>query len=243
MQVSPLGTALIGALTILPASKRDTLLTTLLLLDAGDPELRTHCLESVTRGSARIDGELVLSLYSAGDDEARLALACSVAISRMRPHAFRKIFDPVYARSDLTAKQRWNLAFSLGHFLEQNPHQRPAYEDILRDLARSPHFDVRVRGLQMAAQFARVDAELLALFKRRLKSRSPIIRLAAVAAFNLMVQRLDQLAPEIRGFIASDAFRDTATRLHRADPDEDVRWGASFVVRKLRKAFGPKRRR
>lgn len=246
MQVGHLAPCITASPSIVNNTKRDTVLTTLLLIgidDLKDLKLYRQCLDSIQQGSAHIDEELVFALYKAGDPKAQLAIARSVATSRMSPPAFRRIFDPVYARSDLSARQRCDLASNLHGFLRLNPGQGRAYERIALTLARSPHFDSRVQGIQIAAEFARVDSDFLDLVKHRLKSRHPITRLAAVAALHLMVNRLDQLAPEIREFITSDALRDMAARMRRSDPDYYVRWSSRDLHRKLLKRLGRRKRR
>ena len=234
MPLGPLVTGLVKTLATLQSAKRDTLLTTLLLLEIGDPELRTDCLESIRKGLARIDEKLVLGLYSTGDDEVKLAIARSLVTGRMRPRAFRRVFDPVYARADLSVQQRWDLVWNLEHFLYLNPRQGPAYERIVFELAHSPHLDLRVRGIPMAAQFERIDPTLLALFERALRSRSPHIRLTTINAFGHLVDRLNRIAPDIRDFIVSGTFRKTVTGMHQSDPNEDVRTGAWNLLKRLR---------
>lgn len=223
--------------------KRDTVITTVLLLDLDDRTLRIECLESIRRGTARIDEELVLSLYSAGDDKAKLAIARSVAVSRMSPCGFRKVFDPVYARSDLSVQQRRKLMWNLTFFLGLNPRQGRTYERIILELARSPRLDLSVCGIPLAARLAPIDADMLALFRRHLRSRSPDIRLTTLNAFRHLLERLEQLEPGLRDFIVSDAFRKRVVRMLRSDPDEYVRKGAWWLLRKLRETLPPRARR
>ena len=241
MQVGPIAACLAKVLPRLRPARRDLLLTALLLLGIDDRRLRTHCLDSLTRGAARIDEDLVLGLYSAGGKEAKLAIARSIVTSRLRPRAFRKIFHPMYARSDLSAQQRWELAWNLEHFLHLNPRQGPAYARMVLDLTQSRHLDLKIRGLSMAAQFERIDASLLTLFTRGFRSRSPRIRLASVNAFSHLVERLDELPSDIREVITSETFRRMVTLIRRADPDEDVRAGTGNLLKRLRRSPPSKR--
>lgn len=243
MQIKPLAPSLAKAVSTLRGSKRDTLVTMLLLLNVDDPNLRVHCLKCIRQGSVRIDEQLVLRLYSAGDDRAKLAIASSVAVGRMRPRAFRQVFDPVYARSDISGTQRAELVRNLGNFLYGNPRQSPAYERILLELVKSSHFDLRVLGIQLAGEFARVDADLLAVMEHRMNARFDITRVASTSAFNQMLNRVDQLDSKTRAFLSSDAFRKKVARMHETDPDEDVRTNTMYLLRKLDRAFGPAKRR
>lgn len=241
MQVKASTAYIPAALAALRPETRDTALTTLLLFDMDDPELKACCLDSIRQGLAHIDEELVLRLYSTGDDKTKLAIACSIAVSRMRPRAFRKVFDRTYARSDLTMQKRRELAWNLEHFLYLNPRQGRAYERIILELTESPHVDLRVRGIPLAAQFGRINDDMLAMFRRGLRARSPHIRLTTVNAFSHMVERLDQLPSRVRDFVTSAVFKDEVARMHKADPDEDVRTGSGHLLRRLRHSAKPTR--
>jgi len=238
---SPLALCFLHPSLVAP-SKLSTLLTTLLLAETDDFNLHLQCVYSLERGEARIDEELVLRLYSAGDPKRKLMIAQSAVTSRLRPKTFRQIFDPEYARTDLSIGQRRKLAWKLEPFLDRNPRQAPAYEQIILELARSQHQDLSLHGILVAARHAGVDADLLALFVRQLKSRSPYMRLNTVHAFRRLLDRLNQLPPEVRDYLRSDEFQQWAERLWREDPDKDVRKVSRRLRKTLRETFGPVRR-
>jgi hypothetical protein len=236
MQVSPVIRRLVEILSKLQGKRRATVLTTLLLLDLDDLALRKQCLNNLDGKSAEVDEELVLGLSSAGDRKVKLALAGSAVVSRMRPRAFRQIFDDVYARSQLTWRERRELMWNLERFLILNPRQAPAYERIVLELAKSPHLELSVRGIPMAARFTRINPDTFNLLASKLKSRSEDLRGSALEGFYYLLERVDRLAPNVRKLITSDTFREQVARIQKSDPDDPVRHNARSVLRKLRGA-------
>jgi hypothetical protein len=165
VQVKPIAACMLDASSKLLSAKRDTALTTILLV-SDDLNLWGRCLDEVDRGSARIDEEFILALHAAGNHKVKLALASSSVSSRMKPRSFRRIFNSAYARSDLTVQERRELMWNLERFLLLNPAQARIYERTILKLARSPHVNLSIRGIPMAARFARVDASTLDLSAR-----------------------------------------------------------------------------
>jgi hypothetical protein len=235
--VRPTARFLFGEPPAVRGAKRNTALTAILLA-SDDPELTVPCLARVDKGEARIDENLVLNLYAAGNPEARLALAGSVAVGRMKPRAFRKIFDAVYARSDLTIQQRSELVWNLDCFLALNPRQFPAYAPTLLELLRSPSPYLRDRALSIAGGFNRLEPAALAILARHLRSRIPGLRVNALDGFFALIERFDDVAPHIRDFIVSEGFREQVARMQRTDPDEAVRHNAWAVLGQLRRTTG-----
>lgn len=238
MQVKSLTTDLVKACSAISRAKRDTVLTTLLVA-SGEPEVEQHCLEIIDQGMARVDEELISGLYSVGDRKAKLALACSLAASRMTPRTFRKIFDDVYGRSDLTVPERRKLAWNLEVFLNLNPPQFAAYERTILDLLKSPRHELRLRALALVGRMDRLAPGTLDLLARNLKSRNPSLRVNALQGFYELIERFDEVDLHVRDFVASNVFREQVTQLRRSDPDENVRHNANSVLRVLGRAGGP----
>lgn len=216
-------------------TKRSTVLTAFLLA-SDERELWSRCIDEVDRGSVPLDDELGLALHAVGDRKLKLALASSVAASRMKPRAFRKLFDPTYGRSDLTVQERRELMWSLESFLILNPRQARPYVNTILELARSPHLDLCIRGIPMAARFTRVDAPMLELMQKTLKSRKAPLRGSALEGCYHLAGRLDEVARNARDFILSDAFQRQVLQMKRADPNEFVRHNASSVLKRLQRA-------
>src|SRR5512140_3655917 len=103
--MKPFAKFLGDASSALSDAKRNTVLT-VILLASEDQKLTQECIERVRQGTARIDEELVLNLYRACDRRGKLALARSFVLGWLAPQTFRKIFDEVYGRSDLTSEER-----------------------------------------------------------------------------------------------------------------------------------------
>ena len=210
---------------------------TAILLAADDFELTSLCLKWVDEGSARIDERLVLNLYRACDRKGRLALASSVAASRMRPSAFRRVFDEVYARSDLTVQERRALIWNLECFLVLNPRHLMVYAAVIQTLLRSSSPSLRHRALSLAGRLNRLDSSALAILARHLRSRTPELRLNALDGFFQLVDRIDEVAPHIREFLSAEPFRAQVARMHQSDPDNAVRHNAWAVLQRLRRTL------
>lgn len=241
MQVSPLINSLAALLPQIRRSKRNAFITILLLVSE-EPELIRECLQSIRDGQAKIDEELILTMYTAGDRATQLALARSAPVSRMSPSAFRKIFDEVYARSDLTGLERRDLVWSLDSFLLLNPRQRFIYEGTILDLLKSPHRELRLRALSMVGRLDHLTPATLNVLARNLKSRDSGLRLNALDGFHALFERFGRLDPHVRDFIASDSFRSQVARMRREDPDSHVRHNANSVLLIRSRACGPERR-
>lgn len=232
MQVKPLAAGLVQASSTMRSTKRHTLLT-ILSLASDDWELRHRCLQLIDQGAARIDEELVFALHSAGDRKVKLALASSLAVSRMRPRSFRKIFDEAYRRPDLTVVERRELVWNLEVFLIQRPRQLRVYERIILDLLESPHPDLRVRALSMVGRMDPLAPSTLDLLGRNLESRTPSLRVNALEGFHELIERLDRLDSHVRSFVSSATFLERVTHLRRTDPDASVRHNARAVLKVL----------
>jgi hypothetical protein len=241
MQVKPLAAGLVQASSTMRSTKRHTLLT-ILSLASDDWELKSQCIQLIDQGAARIDEELVFALHSAGDRKVKLALASSLAVSRMLPRSFRKIFDETYRRPDLTVMERRELVWNLEVFLIQRPRQLRAYERTILDLLESPHPDLRVRALCMVGRMDRLAPSTLDLLARNLKSRIPSLRVNALEGFHELIERLDRLDSHVRSFVTSDVFRERVTQLRRSDPDANVRHNARAVLNALARAGGGRSR-
>jgi hypothetical protein len=238
---SVLVAALIEAASRLRADKRETVLTAILLA-SDEQEAWSRCIDELDRGSLHIDDEFLLALNAVGDRKLKLALASSVAASRMKPRGFRKLFDPTYERSDLTVRERRELMWSLESFLILNPRQAPAYANTILELARSPHLDLCIRGIPMAARFTRMDVSSLEMLLKTLKSRKAPLRGSALEGCYHLAERLDEVARNVRDFILSEAFRRQVLQMQRSDPDEFVRHNAWSVLKRLPRAVGAKER-
>lgn len=235
MQVKPLVAGLIKASSGMRRTKRATLLT-LLALASEDWELRRRCLELIDQGAAGIDEKLIFALHSAGDREVKLALASSLAVSRMTPRAFRQIFDEAYRRPDLTVMERRELVWNLEIFLIQRPRQLRVYESTVLELLKSAHPDLRVRALSLVGRMDRLAPSTLNLLARNLRSRIPSLRVNALEGCYELIERLDRIDFYTRNFVTSDAFRERVSQLRRSDPDANVRHNASAVLKALSRA-------
>lgn len=237
MQVKPLASFLIDTSALVRGNKRNTIITTILLISES-PELTSRCLQNTEGGAARIDEDLVLGLYAAGDRKIRLALARSPVLCRLPPRSFRKIFDEVYGRADLTVMERQSLTWQLDGFLRLNPRQALSFERTILELLRSPRLELRARALPLVGLLDQLDAPTLALLTRNLKARNPSLRVNALGGFHRLIERRGRLAPHVRDFLASAAFRAQVSELCRSDPDEMVRHNARSVLHALGRARG-----
>lgn len=235
MHVRPPAVSMIKASARLRMAKQSTVLTAFLLA-AGDQELWSRCIDELDRRSLPLDHEVILALNAVGSRKLMLALASSAAASRLKPRAFRRLFDAAYGRSDLTVQERRELMWSLESFLLLNSRQAPPYVNTILELARSPHLDLCIRGIPMAARFTRVDAPTLELLQKTLQSRKAPLRGSALEGCYHMVDRLNDVARNARDFILSDAFRRHVLQMKRADPNEFVRHNASAVLKRLQRA-------
>jgi len=238
MQVEQIIPLIDDALTGINPAKRDTLITTLLLLDVGKGDLRRGWLQKLTQGSARIDEELLLGLYATGTDALKLAIAASEATSHLDPPAFRRIFEAVFARVDISPRMRFELVWNLEHFLQLNPEQWPVYAHVAHELLQHSHVDLRIRATPLMALFGPINGELLGLLTRHWASSSSRIRLTTLNAFCHILDRLGSVSPEIRSVLASPAFREKVFRRSQMDQDADVQRGAANLLKRLKKAFG-----
>lgn len=240
MQVNPIAAGLIEVSARVRSTKRSTLLT-IFSLASENWELRRQCIELIDQGAAGIDEELIFALHLAGDRKVKLALASSLAVSRMTPRAFRQIFDEAYRRPDLTVKERRELVWNLEIFLIHRPRQLRAYERTILDLLKSPHPDLRVRALSMVGRMDRLAPSTLNLLARNLKSRTPSLRVNALEGFYEVIERLDRLDSHVRNFVTSVVFRDRVTQLRRSDPDANVRHNARAILNALARAGSGRR--
>jgi len=243
MQLMPFLPDLSQTLDGMKGKKRETVLTLLLLLDLQNLQLSKQGHALLREGKTRLDEDLVLALYAVGNLKAKLAIASSLVASHLSPPAFKVVFDPVYAREDLTLQQRQWLMISLEHFLAMHPEHALVYEAITLALAQSRYSALRVRGIPMAARFARFDHSLWILFNLRLRARSPDIRLTTLNAFRHLLDRLEELPVELRALVASDSLRKKVGQMLRWDPERYVRMGAFYLLRTYRERYGPQRRR
>ena len=233
-QMTPLARFLVDASSALPGAKRNTVLTTLLLTSEGT-EIMRACLDAFRHATARIDEKLVLALYRVCDSRGKLALAQSAVFQRLTPPTFRKIFDEVYGRSDLTSMERNEVLWGLENFLFLNPRQVPRYERLVVGLLKSPQIDLRVRASSMVGRLNRLDAASLTSFVRGLRSRSPHIRSNTLVGLWRMIERFDRLDPHLRDFLSSAAFRTQVSRMRRSDPEDTTRHNARAVLHALRR--------
>jgi hypothetical protein len=227
--MKPLAKSLVDASSILPDAKRDTVLTTLLLTSEG-VDVIVACIEPFRQGTARIDEKLVLALYRVCDRKGKLALARSFVFSDLSPPHFRRIFDEVYRRSDLTWIQRNEVLCSLEGFLLHNPQQIPRYEHLILELLKSPQVDRRIRAASMVGMLNQLEAPSLASFARGLQFRNSSVRLNTLSALWYMIERFDRLDPRLREFVSSPSLRAQVSRMRRSDPDHYVRHNAHSVL-------------
>ena len=230
----PLARFLVDASSALPGAKRNTVLTTLLLTCEG-AKLIVACLQPFRHATARIDEKLVLALYRVCDREGKLALAQTAVFQRLTPPVFRKIFDELYGRSDLTSAEQNAVLWELEGFLFANPRQAPRYERLVAGLLKSPQLTLRVRAASLVGRLNRLDAASLTSFVRGLRSRSPHIRSNTLVGLWRMIERFDRLDPHLRDFLSSAAFRTQVSRMRRSDPEDTTRHNARAVLHALRR--------
>jgi hypothetical protein len=215
----------------------DVAITAILLASDEEAEANALCVQGFNEGKYRVDTELVMNVFNACDEDEQLELACSRAVDLLPYRELRAIFDKVYARTDLSNRQRTELVRTLEFFLWRQPRYVPRFTALIKDLLRSRYRDLACRALNLAGMLRRIDEADLAIVRRALTSKDADRRINALAAFANMAMSFEKIDSRLKTFLASNELRTLTRQLRRSDPDESVRVNARCLQGWLRTAL------
>lgn len=209
--------------------RRDAAVTALLIADL-DVEFSNALHEGIRTGRYRVDEKLIVDLYESRPKAARARLVGSSAFGYLKPSAFEHRFLETYRSKGLNARERRDLAETLGGYLWRHPEREDWCAPILLGLLRSSGWD-RVRALYMVRHLSALKERDREIVKRSLRDRSPYVRMNAHNLLFWWLKRKSELSPDLRDFCLSPEIRAIAFDRYQRDPNVDVQTCAYYFLK------------
>jgi len=213
----------------------DTVATVFSLFTVDNPGLHKALFSGLNERRLKIDGGWLADLYASCPPDLKFEITRTVAFPLLDPETFKRLFFSAWRRSPLTPLQRTSLLGTLRGFLYWNPERVEDYtEVILEGLGGSG--PVRISAFGLAGYLNDLPARELLRLKRGMGSARKELRMQAHNGLCRLVKRRHEVSPAVAAFCLSPEVRAIAERTEQADPDENVRLCAHYLVKALRQA-------
>jgi len=220
---SPLGRLLLDLPRGWTDSRREAAIVTALLMFAPVVEAM-QAQAGVESGRFSLDVRLFNDVYKACPATLRPRLLSSPPAKFLPPQDFERMFLQTYRQRGLSADDRARMAGTLEAFLSRHPRGAARYEREIIELLRSNVLVLALRGLSMTGAFlAHLGREDLSRIGKKLDSRNATLRYSALRALQRLLERREQVDPDVTAFCLSESVRRRVQRLAARDSDPDNR--------------------
>lgn len=214
------------------ATQANIFVTTVLIF--GALRERLQAIDAVDSGACRVDTKLFSDMYRSWPQRSKVELIRTPATYLLDPGTFRHVFLDVYRRARPTDKR--GLALTLNAFLARNPDRARDFQDVILELFRSQHTNLRMLGAYIAGSFLDDLSEPdLQRFRQMLKRPSRGVRPNALLGLRLLLARHRFVSARVANFCFSDEVKAIVEEIRQSAPESDIKRSATHYLTMWRK--------